>query len=135
MTFIVQSQCFISEQSKTHFKPKFVCAKILRCQREWAKKVLRYWSQEEERREKEDKVPEMAAPKKNPRELLKQLSMISVVDSTNIRTFNEYKSGDVKKNPSGTYIVFFKFNYGQLPATFLFSSIRFTNSNQLLVSN
>jgi hypothetical protein len=52
--------------------------------------------------EEEKKVPEMIPPKKNPRELLKQLSRISVVDGTNIMTFRDPPSskGNVK-NASG----------------------------------
>jgi len=52
--------------------------------------------------EEEEKVPEMIPPKKNPRELLKQLSRISVVDGTNIMTFRDPPSskGNVK-NASG----------------------------------
>jgi len=38
-----------------------------------------------------EKVPEKMDPKKNPRELLKQLSRISVVNGTPIMTFNDPK--------------------------------------------
>ena len=56
---------------------------------------------DKDKEEEKDKVPEMMAPKKNPRELLKQLSIISVVDSTNIRTFDEFKVNDLGKGESG----------------------------------
>jgi len=57
---------------------------------------------DDEKEEEKDKLPEMSAPKTNPRELLKQLSIISVVDSTNIRTFNEFKpNNELARSESG----------------------------------